>query len=207
MAATCAKPTCSLPAVAWFTASPADRSVVIHDHPADAAIALCQSHRDRFTVPVGWTLGLDGGPTGPDRSDDRRPWFAAGVDEEPATVPTPPGSLLSRAFNGPTGHPAVITPDELEARRFARLERVESEVDGAPEGLGDRMEEHGDDDGETDGDGDQRADGDLGSGEDRSRDHDDEHEPERDDRAEPDGSDELPFPPLESEATARAAIG
>ena len=179
----------------------------MHDRPSDAGVALCEAHRDRFTVPVGWSLHVDDASATTGGSTERRPWFAADVDEGTATVPTPAGSLLSRAFNGPADHPAVITPDELEARRFARLERVESEVDGAPDGPGEGMEEHGDDDGDAHGDGDHRSDGHLGSGEDRPDDHDDENQPERDDRTEPHGSDELPFPPLESEATARAAIG
>jgi len=207
MAATCAKPTCTQPAAAWFVTAPADCAVYLHEEPIDGGVALCRDHRARFTVPAGWSIHLEGRAVEHLPTGERRPWFASDVDDTPVTVAATPGSLLSRAFNGPADHPAVITPDELEARRFARLERVETDVDSTPERLRDRVEENGNDDRDGDGDGDQRTDRNVGSGENGPHDHHDEYQTERDDRAEPHGADELPFPPLESEATARAAIG
>lgn len=160
-------------------------------------------------MPSGWTLYADGELVSSPAPAERKPWFASDidVDVEPTTVSADTGTLLSRAFNGPAGRPTVITPDELEARRLARLERVESNVDGAPESLRDRVEQQGNDDGNHHSDRDQRADRNVGSGENGPNDHHDEHQPERDDRVEAYGTDELPFPPLEPEATTRAAIG
>ena len=62
MSRSCAKPTCSSPAVSWFDLRRVTQQVVRSSSPTDHGIALCAAHADRFGVPSGWTV-VTGEPT------------------------------------------------------------------------------------------------------------------------------------------------
>ncbi len=130
MSRSCAKPTCSSPAVSWFDLSRETREVARSTSASEQGIALCQVHADRFSVPVGWSLTVAAPEPDPSQSntavqsnaavdevtpnrehDRENPWFvpaahidaAADIDaDEDSLVKNPSaGSLLDRAFNGP----------------------------------------------------------------------------------------------------------
>ena len=79
--------------------------VEVHDAPVDGAIALCDRHLERFSVPAGWSLDrrrTAARPTPESLESEpaaRRPWFSSVA---PSTEQVPvAGGLLARAFNGP----------------------------------------------------------------------------------------------------------
>lgn len=217
MSGVCAKPGCTGAVEAWFLTSRDACEVVISAVDAPHAIGLCSSHLARLTVPGGWTLtdSRKGGdparsaePKSAGTGSSRRPWFAP--DSEPHSaaelVETIDGTMLSRAFRGPSSH-VVTSADELEARRLVRFERIEDQVDRAPQRPRHRQEQQGKHDGESDRHDEQPTDPDIGRHEERAGDEHDQQQGERHDRVDTDRSDELPFPPFEAEVTSRAALG
>lgn len=141
----CAKPTCSEFVHTWFELSREAQRVVRRTTWTKHAIGLCESHADRFKVPVGWTF--DGGGSVADsvpatrkgKAEDASPWFlpegtvaAQGpVDGEPLTSGdgtatsadgtvsqldnTEEGTMLDRAFHGPRQREATQSSASKQA--------------------------------------------------------------------------------------------
>ena len=199
MSAQCAKPACQQPVAGWFLTIRDDQRVAIVAEPDPHGIGLCDQHLGRFTVPAGWTLD----DRRADAHHERRPWFAPDdLDLEAETESDEqhpvPGSLLARAFEGPV---------PVQSGRLPWLERVDHEVDGAPQRLGDGEEQQREEYGERETHEQDRADAQIRS---HDRDHDEQRNHdhgEGDDGVDTYGTDELPSPPLEPEFAARAAFG
>jgi hypothetical protein len=191
-------------------------------------VELCDRHADRITVPVGWTRSdrraLFLSRPGPEISQPEllRPL----LDTPPVpAVPAPPAAvqavvqaepapsvrhevdertpLLARAFR-------ILAPgtvsDTSGAGGFALLEGAHHQVDGGPEGLGERVEDHRPEPGDDHAHHEQGHHGDLGSGEHEPHGEGDQQKPEDGDGVHAHGPDELPGPSLELEAAAGASV-
>lgn len=56
MSTSCARPECNNSAVSWYVALPGRQVVEVFMVEQELAVALCQTHFARFTVPDGWHI-------------------------------------------------------------------------------------------------------------------------------------------------------
>jgi hypothetical protein len=111
--------------------------------------------------------------------------------------------LLARAFR--ILAPGTVT-ETSGAGGFALLEGAHHEVDGRPEGLGERVEDERSEPGDDHPDHEQGHHGDLGGGEHEPDRQGDQQQPEDRDGVHAHGTDELPGATLEQEAAPGASV-
>ena len=219
MSLVCAKPGCVELIAGWFATNRDSRSVTISEHEAPHATGLCATHLQRFSVPAGWSLidERDGDlEAHEDHVVERPPWFAPDTDPESVEpLAAAEGTMLSRAFTGPTNSAAGPTnvvggSDDMisfEPRRLARLQRIHGEVDGSPERSRRGQKQQGKEHRNSHGDDEHRNDSNVGPTQNRTDDNHNREQGKTHYRVDSYGTDELPFPPLEAELAPRAALG
>jgi len=106
MSRLCAKPTCAEPAVAWLDVRRTERRVVELTRATESTLALCARHRERFSIPDGWTFEtLDGAQA--DSSGEHstpKPATRAGRSAQPwflADAPASEANAQARASHRP----------------------------------------------------------------------------------------------------------
>ncbi len=107
MSRSCAKPTCSGPAVSWFDLRRASQEVIRSSVATDHGIALCASHSDRFSVPDGWTFAPGPQPEA--------------VTTQPEAVTTQPEAVTTQPEAAP-----VAAASDANAVGLARVDSEES---------------------------------------------------------------------------------
>lgn len=207
--AACQRPGCSSAPAATMLLHRNERRaelVPLGDAVGDRyGIGLCETHLLRAKPPKGWTLvdrreappvtarprvhGAPGSSTNPPTQS----WSPTRGRQVPEVLSSARSPLLRRAFLG---------LDE----GLAGLERMDDQVDADPQGLGDGVEEHGDDNRDTDGGSRKRDESHVGphqhdAGSERDGDHG-----EGDDGVHANGADEVAGLALEDVATTGAAV-